>query len=251
MIESALVWYAALGACALVTAQAVRRYDLHAREPWWALCIALGLGACGMFLAGAAQSVVVRAIGFSADWQGWMGLAARAGVSEELAKFGATGLMVLIARRHFDESVDGLIYGAFVGLGAAMEESVNIVVRAGPVLREHGVSMFPPAEIVRLAGHLVMGGIGGFGWGAMVARWRGWPVWMAWCLVGAILLHGLWDVAAFDAMLRKNGNRSGLWIDATAAIGLMLGGLIAFRWLVSVGVTRDGNRGAMKESEAA
>jgi RsiW-degrading membrane proteinase PrsW (M82 family) len=219
--------YTALAACALVTAQVIRRYDLHAREPIWALAVALVLGAIGMELAGLAQTSLIsrdarpQALNYNQ-------LAIRAGVTEELAKFAAAGLMVVLARRHLDEGVDGIIYGAFAGLGAALAESAHILSHAGAA----PAPRFPPEEIVRLAGHLVMGGIGSVGWGAVGARWQRPLPWLVIPLLGAILLHVLWDIVAFDAMVRVNRQLPGLWINATLSILLMLSGLIAFRLLV-------------------
>ncbi len=70
------------------------------------------------------------------------------------------------------------------------------------------------------------------GWGAVGARWRRPLPWLVIPLLGAILLHVLWDIVAFDAMVRVNRQLPGLWINATLSILLMLSGLIAFRLLV-------------------
>lgn len=230
MLTSGVILYGSLACCTLTTAGVVRRYDLHAREPWWALTVALLLGAGGMHLAGLVQIAFIHAVNNSGALVSDPMLAMCAGVTEELAKFLATGAMILIARRHFDEPLDGLIYGAFAGLGAAVEESLSML------SARQGASMaLPPEEVVRLAGHLVMGGIGGYGWGLAAARCRGWRGWMAGSLAGAALLHTLWDVVAFDAQARQRAQEPRVWMSVVLSVGLMLAGLIAFRWLVTQG----------------
>jgi RsiW-degrading membrane proteinase PrsW (M82 family) len=56
-----------------------------------------------------------------------------------------------------------------------------------------GSIFLPPAELVRVSGHLVMGGISGFGLGAAALRWPRWPVLLAGCFVAATFLHFGWD----------------------------------------------------------
>ena len=234
MHGSPIILYITLVACAAVIATAVRRYDLHTREPWWTLVVATGLGFVFMWLAGEVQLAIIHGVHARGNLISDPALAISAGVTEELGKLLAALGVLLIARKHFDEPLDGLIYGSFAGLGAAINESV-VLLRAQPEL-----TMLPAGEIVRLLGHLVMGGIGCYGVGAFVSRWpRAWA-WFAGCLIGSMVLHTLWDVVAFDAQQRFRGGQSPHWGHAALSITLMLSGLIAFRWLVAVGARRSG-----------
>lgn len=225
--------FVSLAACAFLIAQLVRRYDLATREPAWTLLTALALGALGMFIAGQFQLAAIRFIHASGGMVSDATLATLAGVTEETAKLLAAVGVAFIAKRHFNEPLDGLIYGSFAGLGAAIEESVHLL------LRREGVEALPPDEIVRLSGHLVMGGIAAFGLGALISRWRDRGWWLAGCFAGAVLLHTLWDVVAFDAHRRHAASGIVPREHALAGVALMLAGMVAFRWLVAVGVRRD------------
>ncbi len=232
MAPTLLLLYGTLALCAGFLGWLVVRYDLHQREPLPLMLVAVALGAMGMHLAGRAQLAAI----------GWMHghvitnteLAVLAGVSEEFAKFAVVVAMALSARRHFNEPIDGLVYGAFAGLGAALEESVAVLAMDG------ATGFLPAAEPVRLAGHLVMGGIGGFGVGFVVLRSRLAALWIGLSLLGAVALHVLWDVvafAAFDAYRAGGGVRA---THSAASIGLMLGGMGVFRGMVGVGARATG-----------
>jgi RsiW-degrading membrane proteinase PrsW (M82 family) len=132
-------------------------------------------------------------------------------------------------RRHFNDPLDGLIYGSFAGLGAAIEESITVLGFAdGPIL-------LPGQEPVRLAGHLIMGGIGGFGLGMRPLADRRWHLWALATLAAAALLHTLWDVVAFHAHDHADLHaRASPWHTA-AGVLLMLAGMVVFRWLVRRG----------------
>lgn len=224
-----LFLYLSLALCTIGIAAAVVRYDLYKQEPWAMLALTALLGAGGMWLAGKAQLAVIPIVISHYNGITNLQLALLAGSTEELGKLFAVICIIVIARGAFDEPLDGLIYGSFAGLGAAIEES--IVVLGKGVAGEY----LPPQEPVRLAGHLVMGGIGAFGLGLLTTRSR-WavPV-IAACLAGAILLHTAWDVAAFSAAdLYRIHGKLHPWHTITP-IALMLGGMLVYRWFAGVG----------------
>src|SRR5690606_3183208 len=98
-----------------------------------------------------------------------------AAVTEELAKLAVVWAIALLWRRQFNDPMDGLIYGSFAGLGCAIEESVGL--HGWPT----GAALLPLQEPIRLLGHLVMGGIGGFAVGLWRIRFAPWPVAVAAC----------------------------------------------------------------------
>ncbi len=225
---SIVLQYATLAACALFIAQAVRRYDLHTREPIWALGLATLLGAGGMWLAGQTQLAVITSIHRNSGMISDPALAFLAGSTEELAKLAAVALVLIIARRHFNETLDGLIYGSFAGLGAAIEESIAILGS------NQGISTLPPQEPVRLAGHLIMGGIAAAGLGAFAAGHRRGRRLLITCFLAAVALHTIWDVVAFGAEVHFRATRSQGGFYAAAPIALMIAGMIGFRRLISI-----------------
>lgn len=236
MVE-AVVLYATLAGCACFIGWVVLRYDLIDREPWYALAFVLLAGAVMMFLAGRVQGRIILA---GADhWPRVLGsgfYSVLAGVLEELGKLGAVALVALCFRRHFNDPIDGLIYGSFAGLGAALEESVWLL-GADPV-----ASGVPWQEPVRLAGHLVMGGIGGWGLGTLVGPPSPGPLALPAGFGAAVALHIAWDVAAFEAVrVRVETGEAPAWTTGLA-MTVMLTGMVLFRALVGRGAAMSAAR---------
>ncbi len=234
-----MLLYATLLLCTCAIGTQVYRYDLYDREPPHAIILTMALGAIGLWVAGLGQVWFMRGMGTTAaaNFNWWM--AVSAGISEELAKLAVVALIAITRPRWFNDPLDGAIYGAFAGLGAAVYES--IVHLGWPSAEPY----LPATEPVRLMGHLVMGGIGGFGVGFVRARGvrRPW-LWLVGCLLGAVVLHTAWDVVAFDAADR--GVMLG-WHTAVSVL-LMVGGMVTFRMLVRVGAERS-RRWAAEQDE--
>jgi len=221
--------YFTLATCGLAIVLIVRRYDLYQREPVCLILTTLALGAGAMWVAGQLEGAIIHALYSEGFPVSNTLLAAIAGCSEEFAKFAIVVLLWAAIPKYFDEPLDGLLYGSFAGLGAALEESVFVLSRS----QINGY--LPPTEPVRLCGHLVMGGIGAFGLGLLPIRSR-WaiPVILA-CLASAAILHTAWDVAAFSAsdMYRLHLRLEG-WHTAIP-IALMLTGMVIYRRFVAIG----------------
>jgi hypothetical protein len=175
-----------------------------------------------MALAGHAESWV---LGWS-DVTSRAGIAGLAAVLEEGLKLLAVVGVALVARKQFNDPLDGLVYGSMAGVGMAIEESV-FYLRHGP--RHHEV--LPPVELARICGHLVMGGIGGFGVGLAAVHRRSWPVALAGGLGAAVGLHFAWDWLALSvADARDIGPRHSL-----AGVAIMVGGLALYGVLTALG----------------
>lgn len=238
---STVLLYLTLAVCAGVIGQAVRRYDLHTREPMWTLVLATAVGAGFMELAGQTQLGVLTSLHAAGGLVSDTTLAVLAGVTEELGKLAAVAVVMLSASRHFNEVCDGVIYGAFAGLGAALAESVAI-------LSGEGAEFLPPQEPVRLAGHLIMGGIAAAGLGALaVGERRAW-LWLPLGVLVAVSLHTAWDVLAFDAVRQFRGGARRDPLHTIGPIVIMLVGMILFRWLVARGAHHDARRIAARAS---
>jgi RsiW-degrading membrane proteinase PrsW (M82 family) len=184
-----VILYGTLCLCALGAAFIIYRNDLYDREPGWLLALTAGLGAAAMWLAGLVES-------WALEWSGLTsraGIAALAAVVEEAAKVLVVAGVALTARKAFNDPLDGLIYGSLAGLGMAVEESVAYL-RAEP----KNQPILPPVELVRLCGHLVMGGIGAFAVGMAVAGRRAWPLALVGGLVAAMSFHFAWDWLALS-----------------------------------------------------
>jgi RsiW-degrading membrane proteinase PrsW (M82 family) len=229
-VATVLLLYGTLAICAVVIGVVVIRYDLYDREPLRIILLAAALGAIAMWLTGLFQLAVLNLIHTNGATISNTSLAVLAGTSEELAKFAVVLAVAGLSRRNFNEPLDGLTYGSFAGLGCALYESVVLLVRVGdsPVL--------PLQEPIRLAGHLVMGGIAGSGLGLLTMPARSPWLSIVGGITGAMLLHTLWDIAAFDAADHQRHFGRILPWHTGAPIVLMIAGMIAYRLLVERGL---------------
>ncbi len=211
--------YAAVCLSAFLAAVLVYRYDLYNREPGYMIALAAGLGFATMWLVAPAE---LWALGLVESPKAEAAVAA---ILEEAVRLAAVVVIALAFPRHFDDPMDGIVYGSIVGLGMAAEESLHFLPAGGA-----SEKLFP-LELVRLAGHLVMGGIGGFGVGIWRMRAPAWPRALALSFSAAAALHFSWDWVALSATA---GRRlpAGL---AFLAAAIMLIGMAVYGALVVLG----------------
>jgi len=214
-----VILYSTLGLCALAAAVLVYRHDLYDREPLPLLGLTVALGAGAIGLAGRAEEWTFAALRLASP----RAIAAVVALLEELGKLAVVTTIALLARRAFNDPMDGIIYGSMAGLGMAVEESVYCL--RGSTAKV----LLPPEELVRICGHLVMGGIGGFALGMARVRRRGWPLAVAGGLAAAVGLHFGWDWLALSS------NAGGLTVAQTGlAVALMLGGMLVYAALLTI-----------------
>src|SRR5688500_10703081 len=202
--------YMAMFVCAAALVALIRRYDLYEKEPWYMVMLAVFMGAGVMWLVGLTEDFVLRQMQLRPD-----ALAAKAAVvavAEETAKLLVVLSIALLFRRHFNDPLDGVIYGTLCGLGTAVEESLLYISLAQPTVLAFG------AEVVRLLAHSLMGGVVGFAVGfavalpprrgAGVAARRGVdgtrpptrrPKLAAVCVLVAMLVHFAWNYLAYQS----------------------------------------------------
>ncbi len=228
MLVSTLALYLTLACCAAAASALVIKYDLYRPESRWMLLIATVLGAACMLAAGEIQVLVIRAVTSSGHLISNTALAWLAGSTEEFGKLLVPLTLATLARRHMEEPIDGILYGSFAGLGAALAESVLVLGWNSPT------PFLPAQEPIRLAGHLVMGGIGSFGVGLLIARSPRALIAIVASFAAAMTLHALWDVVAFDAADHYQAHSTLETWHTASPIGLMVVGLILFRWMVEV-----------------
>ena len=218
--------YAAYGLCAVLAVLLVYHYDLYDREPWYLLLAAILVGAAVMRLLGGLEDAMIATLAGAAPSPLTPALVAAS--LEEGARLLIVALVAVLVPRVFNDPMDGLIYGSIAGIGMALEESWAVV-------SQQPDGSLSAVELVRLSGHLTMGGITGFGVGLIKRRgarpWQ-WVLPLTACVVGAILLHFLWDVSAISQDL--SGGLA-LW-PALAASAVMLTGMGVYGALVATGV---------------
>lgn len=131
-------------ACLPTTAFAlfvVRRMDRNEKEPWRLVLVAAAWGAIvatSLVIWGETiwESTALRTLvpGPGLD----ISLAFMAGVLEEIAKGAAVLLLFLVMRSDFDDVVDGIVYGAAVGLGFNYMESVDYMTNIYSIFQPEG-----------------------------------------------------------------------------------------------------------------
>ena len=147
--------YITLFSCAVLMVLLVRRYDLYEKEPWYMVLVAVALGIGLMWVAGKTEDAILAHLNLEPGAR-----AAKAAVVtavEETAKLLVVVIIALIFRRHFNDALDGLVYGTLGGLGMAIEESMMYL-----SLTPDKDAMALGAEVIRLFAHALMGGLLGF-----------------------------------------------------------------------------------------
>lgn len=177
--------------CTVLLGAIVYRYDLYDKEPWYLLLFVMALGFVVFWSIGFIEDFSNSRLGFYEAGDHTAGQAAVAATHEELAKLLVVVTMALLFRKHFNDPIDGLIYGAFAGLGMAVEESVFYMQHstAAP-----GFDVFGQ-EVIRLVLHILMGGTSGFGVGLIVehSKLKHWVLVLFAFLAASMTIHFLWD----------------------------------------------------------
>ena len=211
--------YLTLASCAFLAGWLVYRYDMYEREPWYMVLLAVALGALAMWGIGFIEEATLRLI---VERPTPAAMAFVASTHEEGVRLVLVLAIALLIPGQFNDPMDGIIYGSLVGLGMAIIESVDYLNRARPP------ETLPPTEVIRLLGHLIMGGITGFAAGMFRMRMPRWFPALVGCVAFSTMLHFLWDVIALES--RRLPVVPG-WMRA-AGVVLMLGGMAFFGFLV-------------------
>ncbi|BCJ43771.1 hypothetical protein GCM10010168_39200 [Actinoplanes ianthinogenes] len=218
----------------------VQELDFLEREPTGLLVVAFawgGLVATSVSIPGstALENLIAKlgSPGLAADW----GAALAGPTVEEIAKTLGVIAIVLIARSQVNSVLDGVVYGALVGLGFQIVEDVVFAIGA-VALAGQGDAVQPVITTFLIRGflagvwsHTLFGALAGAGIGYLVvATDRGWPrrITMAGlALFGAWASHVLWNSPLF---------RDGLGNGPVALLAVLvlkgLPPLLLILWLV-------------------
>ncbi len=120
----------------------LRALDRNETEPWRLVLLAAAWGAVVatslvIWAESLWQAIAIRTLvpGPGLD----VSTAFSAGILEELAKGSAVVLLFLVMRGEFDDVVDGIVYGAAVGLGFNFMESVSYMTNLYAIFTPEGV----------------------------------------------------------------------------------------------------------------
>lgn len=181
------------------------RMDLFEREPAAVRAAALLWGALvatsvAIIANNAMVSLITKLYGvnFATKW----GAALAGPINEEWLKTLGVVCIVLIVREHFQRSMDGLIYGAFVGLGFQVVENLTYAINNAVSNPNSDLAGSVSVTLLRIliAGpwsHPVYSGVAGLGIAfAVTQTGRKW--WVRYgvavlCFLAAWALHFLWN----------------------------------------------------------
>ena len=182
-------------------------------EPPWLLGLALAWGAGVATLSGGAATALLEAVtgtvlALDSDVSDTLGTIIFAPLTEEAAKGAFVFALFLLARHEFDDVLDGIVYGGLVGLGFAVVE--DLIYYAAAFL-EQGLSgvglLFLVRGVLTGFGHPLFTAVTGLGLGLAVQARSSALRWLAPFagLVGAILLHALWNGGLTLAVYDESG----------------------------------------------
>jgi len=195
--------------------------DRNEKEPWHMLLVGLLWGAVvSAAIAGLLNSIAPRLIGVE--------LATMAPFTEELTKGAILFLIFRYAANEFDDALDGIIYGAMVGLGFATAENASYFFRYDPAL-DIGQQMQTFQFTLRvvllgLAGHATYTAMIGLGLGLSRQTSRRWLqiVLPVLGLAAAIFAHALWNSRAVQGIFDRVFNQPHAWDFWQAAVRVAL-----------------------------
>ena len=217
-----------LAICAIGAALPVAIYlaviwwlDRYEREPFWLVGLTFGYGAVFGIIFGILGSLAL--IDFFGITDRGVAAWLVAPIVEEPAK--AAILLLLLLGRHFDNTTDGLIYGAATGLGFAMTENFLYFERLydpnHPQAFEALVLMRGLfTALMHCAASAIVGAMLGF------YRYRGktkqWVIAPAIGLTLAILIHGIFNGALVHAQHTGDTEWAYLALGLVPVLGLIL-----------------------------
>lgn len=194
------------GALALGFWWVLSRLDLFEREP-----VAVRLAA---FLWGAVASIavsmmannsalIVFAANMGSDWARTWGPAIAGPLNEEWFKAIGVVLLILIVREHFHRPMDGLIYGALIGLGFQVVENVTYAVNFATINPNSDWAGALSATIIRIAvagpwSHPLYTAVAGLGIAYLITQPRR-PLTLRLTVAGSLFglsmaMHALWNL---------------------------------------------------------
>ncbi|TPW71092.1 PrsW family intramembrane metalloprotease [Schumannella sp. 10F1B-5-1] len=164
-----------------------------------------GVSVVTALVVGFGVDVALAAAGTDSQSAGaqFFGAAIQAPIVEEGAKGLGVLLIFLIGRKYFDGPVDGLVYGATIAAGFAFTENIlyfGVQIAQSGALSGDVLLIFFMRGVMSPFAHVMFTSMSGLAIGLAANRFNHWlpPVGFYFVgLLGAMLLHGLWNGATF------------------------------------------------------
>ncbi|WP_030161390.1 PrsW family intramembrane metalloprotease [Glycomyces sp. NRRL B-16210] len=216
---------------AIVFLTILARLDLFEREPPTVRAAAVcwgGLAAVAFSMVSNNAALVVLAELTDTQWARTWGPSIIGPLNEEWFKAMGVVMLVLIVREHFDRSIDGLIYGALIGLGFQVVENLTYAINFAVLNPNSDLSGALSVTFTRVlvAGpwsHTLYTGAAGLGIAFFVTQTRRSLSTRAGVAIGlfglALGMHALWNLPV------PGGLTPALAIPLTYGKGLIILGL--------------------------
>jgi RsiW-degrading membrane proteinase PrsW (M82 family) len=246
--------------------------DLYEREP---LSLVFGAFLWGAVIATTLASIANFGWGLVVLGAGGRGLANRwtpaltAPFVEETIKGAGVVMIYLIARREIDDTMDGFVYGAMIGLGFAVVEDIfYFIARFGGSPGAVLVGFFVRVIAAGLYSHILWSGLTGIGVAFFVSRREEAGLGHRFGVAAGLFLlavagHFLWNAPWLDFFPRQVASVGDLlqFVWASAVKGLPLLAVVVamvwlarrreHRWLRAALATEVGGEGILQEELAA
>lgn len=240
-----LAYLLASGMLSLLFLTLVWSADRYEREPFGLLLLAAAWGGIPAILVSCFAEITLGAPVEMALGPGFaqaVGSVLIAPPVEELAKALPILLIVLLYRHEFDDILDGMVYGAAVGIGFSFVEDAMYFVGS---LSESGVPgggiTFALRNLAFVLNHSLFSAITGIGFGAARSSGRGGMGRILWPLAGLVAATSLHMTHNLLAQFQTPGLIAALLLHWAGGLGLLV--LIPVLWGVERGwiVQRLGN----------
>jgi len=220
----------------------LRWLDRNEPEPIWLLVLAFAWGAVvATTISGVVNDTAgsLFSVAVGPELAGYLAASLSAPVAEETTKAMALFVLVVAFRHHFDNVLDGIVYGAFIGLGFAWFENIFYYVRFGA---DEGVIGMIKLAWVRgflngIASHAAYTGLVGLGvgvWRVMrsgVVRWFVPPF----MLGVAMVAHFMWNAfGGFIVMLSSSSELAEYALGVPLAVAILQAPFVLMLIAISV-----------------
>ena len=218
----------------------VRWLDRRRPEPWRTL---LRVALFGALVAIPVIIVQLLMQAFGPDQPGyWNSFYTSFFVAGLVEESGKLGVIMLIAwrRPEFDERMDGLVYGAYAGLGFALLENIGYLAGAESIGALVGI--FVARALLSVPGHAIFTGL--MGYYAARRRFDGKGPGIGGGLLVAICLHGTFNFGLFSAAYAGSQEHVALILPALLLpLIVVVGGIIWMRRAIKQALAGDAEAG--------
>jgi protease PrsW len=228
----ALAYFAVSSLLSLFFLALVWLSDRYEREPPWLVLLAAVWGAVPAILLSCLTEVLVSlpfSMALGTGPAEVIGTVLVAPAVEEVAKGMAILFVVVLYRREFDDVLDGMVYGAAVGIGFSfVEDAMYFVGALGQSGLGGGAWTFAFRNVAFVLNHSLFSAVTGIGFGIARAFHKDLAARIGWPLLGLAVAIGLHATHNALAQFAMPGFVLALLLHWAGGLGLLA--LVPFLW---------------------